>query len=343
MKALQVSCVAIALAIAGVGEIVIERTMIATASAPALLDERFTGSVPASRDERFAPSAAPWEADDAIVSGVLSDPATLSALSIALGHEPLLQLAAKPADGVTRPQLAELENPADDSAHSAPPKRDLSYLRFYAYAEIPPPEKPADTILNTLKDVPVGTPVEEIRRASDALGLDFSFMKAVAKIESDFDPTQRTGSYLGLFQLSHYEFARYGSGDIFSPRDNAVAAAYKFVTEALLFRLETHKTPSFSDLYLIHQQGWQGAAEHVAHPDQIAWKSMCDTDEGREKGEHWCKRAIWQNTLPAIKHLWKSVDDLTSSAFVDMWRQRVNGLYARYSEAEAAADADAKH
>jgi len=50
-------------------------------------------------------------------------------------------------------------------------------------------------------------------------------MKAVSKIESDFDPKQRTGSYSGLFQLSKGEFAEYGSGDILDARDNAVAAA----------------------------------------------------------------------------------------------------------------------
>ncbi len=41
---------------------------------------------------------------------------------------------------------------------------------------------------------------------------------------------------------------------------------------------------------------------------------MCATDEGREKGEEWCKRAIWGNTLPEIKRVWKTVDNLTSSA-----------------------------
>jgi len=105
------------------------------------------------------------------------------------------------------------------------------------------------------------------------------------------------------------------------------------VSEATLFELDTHREPTFSYRYLIHQQGWQGAAEHVSQPDRIAWKSMCATDEGKDKGEKWCKRAIWQNTLPNIKHLWKSVDKLTSGAFVDMWRERVDRLYARYSEA----------
>src|SRR5579883_1802956 len=220
---------------------------------------------------------------------------------------------------------------ADHSADSA--KQDFSYLAYYAYSEAPPDKKPADTVLEALKDIPVGTPIEEIRRASEAFGLDFTFMKTVARIESGFDPKQRTGSYIGLFQLSNYEFEKYGSGKITNARDNAIAAAYKFATEAILFELDTHRKPTFSDLYLIHQQGWQGASEHVSHPEQIAWKSMCATDEGREKGEKWCKRAIWANTLPTIKHLWKTVDHLTSGAFVNMWRKRVNTLYARYSEA----------
>ena len=70
-------------------------------------------------------------------------------------------------------------------------------LTDYVYSEVPPDRKTADTIRDSLKDVPVGTPVEEIKRASDAFGLDFNFMKAVSKIESDFDPRQRTGSYVG--------------------------------------------------------------------------------------------------------------------------------------------------
>jgi len=230
----------------------------------------------------------------------------------------------------------ELKSPDDRpfftarSPDASQSDQDLAYLAYYAYSEVPPDQKPADTILATLKDTPVGTPVEEIKHATDALGIDYNFMKAVAKIESDFDPKQRTGSYIGLFQLSKSEFSKYGSGDILNPRDNAMAAAYKFVSEAALFEVMTRKKPTFSDLYLIHQQGWEGAAEHVSHPQQIAWKSMCATREGLAKGERWCKRAIWGNTLPAVKREWKSVDSLTSAAFVAMWRDRVDTLYARY-------------
>ncbi len=219
---------------------------------------------------------------------------------------------------------------ANDASSPEPVKRDFRYLIYYVWSELPPAEKPAAIVLSSLKDTPVGTPVEEIKRASEAFGLDFNFMKAVAKIESGFDPKQRTGSYIGLFQLSKYEFNKFGSGQILDARDNAVAAAYKVITEGILFEWVTHRKPTLSDLYLIHQQGWEGAAEHISQPDRIAWKSMCATGEGIEKGEKWCKRAIWRNTLPAVKQAWKSVEKLTSGAFVEMWRARVAEFYSKY-------------
>ena len=229
---------------------------------------------------------------------------------------------------------------SDDDSNSAPVTQDFRYLTYYVWSELPPPEKPADIVLNSLVNTPVGTPIEEIKRASDAFGLDFNFMKAVAKVESDFNPKQRTGSYIGLFQLSKNEFKQFGSGEIRNPRDNAVAAAYKIITEGILFEWVTHKKPTLSDLYLIHQQGWEGAAEHIRQPDRIAWKSMCATSEGMEKGERWCKRAIWGNTLPAVKREWKSVDKLTSEAFVGMWRERVAHLYSKYTVTATAERVD---
>jgi hypothetical protein len=228
-------------------------------------------------------------------------------------------------------RLEKYNLPADDDLNSSKPGH-LSYLADYVYSEVSSSEKPAATVLDSLRDIPIGTPIEEIRRASDAFGLNFNFMKAVAKIESDYDPKQSIGPYFGLFQLSKGEFAQYGSGDILDARDNAVAAAYKFATAATLFELNTHKKVTFSDLYLIHQQGTRGAEEHINHPDRLAWQSMCATDEGKEKGEKWCKRAIWENTLPEVKNVWKSVDNLTSGAFVKMWQDQVNRFYIHYSD-----------
>jgi len=145
------------------------------------------------------------------------------------------------------------------AASPNPDEGELPYLKYYVYSESPPPEKPAKIALAALSHVPLGTPVREIERAAEAFGVDANFMKAVAKIESDFNPRERTGSYIGLFQLSKSEFSEYGSGEILNPRENAMAAAYKFVTEAALFEVITHKKPTFPDLYLIHQQGWEGS------------------------------------------------------------------------------------
>jgi hypothetical protein len=63
---------------------------------------------------------------------------------------------------------------------------------------------------------------------------------------------------------------------------------------------------------------------------------MCATDEGKQKGEKWCKRAIWENTLPEVKRVWKSVENLTSGIFLNMWHNQVDHFYARYSGATKA-------
>jgi hypothetical protein len=245
--------------------------------------------------------------------------------------------ASKPDQPAVPQQQASLEELPGSDADAANPaiKQNLSWLSYYAWSELPPETKPADIVLNALKSIPPGTPIEEIRRVADIMGLDFTFMKAVAKIESNFNPNQRTGSYIGLFQLSKNEFDKYGSGDLRDARDNTVAAALKMMTEAILFETFTHRKPSLNDFYLVHQQGVDGAAEHVSHPNRLAWRSMCATDEGKEKGEKWCKRAIWGNTLPAIKKIWKNVNNVTSYAFVGMWQQRVSEFYLKYSAAAA--------
>ena len=268
--------------------------------------------------------------------------AAAAGAEVATAAEPVTGTATDTTAASDKPEsivVAALPDPPQMLPETpAPVTQDFRYLIYYVWSELPPAEKPAAIVLRSLKATPVGTPVEEIKRASDAFGLDFNFMKAVAKIESGFDPKQRTGSYIGLFQLSEYEFNKFGSGQIRDPRDNAVAAAYKVITEGILFEWVTQKKPTLSDLYLIHQQGWEGAAEHISQPDRIAWKSMCATSEGREKGEKWCKRAIWGNTLPAVKHAWKSVDKLTSGAFVGMWRDRVAQFYSKYMATATAAE-----
>src|SRR5664280_1167326 len=320
MRSLQFACLVVAFSIAAAYQIISGKTM--SAASPEGAAEVEVGSALSSN---FVTSALP------VPHGPLLLPKEETSSSTLEKEQARLEAAFDALEQQARTE----DSVQDHSADAAPPKRNFLYLAYYAFSEIPPDEKPADTILETMKGLPIGTPVEEIRRASDAFGLDFNFMKAVAKIESGFNPKQRTGSYIGLFQLSKNEFEMYGAGDILVPRDNTVAAALKFMTEAILFEMFTYRKPTLNDLYLIHQQGVDGAAEHVSHPHRLAWRSMCATDEGKEKGEKWCKRAIWGNTLPAVKRIWKNVNSVTSGAFVAMWQQRVSHFYARYSEAAA--------
>jgi hypothetical protein len=329
MKALQVACIMGAIAftgiylaagnrpVAAVPDPMPEADVSAVApSAPAL-----SAAVP----EASAVSATALAEEPGSVTAAVSGP--LMARAEISDYSMGMKLAAVSHHDVAMPAT---RGPSGDASKPAPVAQDFQYLIYYVWSELPPAEKPANVVLKSFKDIPVGTPVEEIKRASDAFGLDFHFMKAVAKIESSFNPNKRTGSYIGLFQLSEYEFGKFGSGQIRSPRDNAVAAAYKVITEGILFEWVTRRKPDLSDLYLIHQQGWEGAAEHISQPDRLAWKSMCATREGREKGEKWCRRAIWGNTLPVLKKAWKSVDNVTSEAFVGMWRERVAEFRSKY-------------
>jgi soluble lytic murein transglycosylase-like protein len=64
-------------------------------------------------------------------------------------------------------------------------------------------------------------PRDEIREAASLYGVDAVMMMSIAKVESDFNPRVRTGSYKGLFQLSDHEFNKYGDGSIWDARDNA--------------------------------------------------------------------------------------------------------------------------
>jgi hypothetical protein len=166
-------------------------------------------------------------------------------------------------------------------------------------------------------------------------------MMSIAKVESDFNARVRTGSYKGLFQLSDHEFNKYGDGSIWDARDNARAAAHMFLVQAEQFKWALGHYPNFAERYMVHQQGIQGAIEHYTHPERVAWQSMCATDEGLLKGEHWCKRCIWGNLLPEWKRAFGNVDNIQSGDFIAKWKGRIDHFAYRYSVASADAVAGA--
>ena len=177
-------------------------------------------------------------------------------------------------------------------------------------------------------------PRDEIREAASLYGLDLAMMMSIAKVESDFNPRVRTGSYKGLFQLSDYEFNKYGDGSIWDARDNARAAAHMFLVQAEKFRWALGHYPDYAERYMVHQQGIQGAIEHYTHPERVAWQSMCATDEGMLKGEQWCRKCIWGNLLPEWKHTFGSVEKIQSGDFVSLWTARIDHFANRFSVAQ---------
>ena len=173
----------------------------------------------------------------------------------------------------------------------------------------------------------------EIEQAAMLFGVDIRMMKAFARIESGYRPRATTGKYKCLFQLSDWEFARYWHGDIYDIRDCSIAAARKLATEAAQFEKDVGRRATATEIYCIHQQGYQGCAFHYAAPHQLAWKNMHLTAEGQQRGEAWARKAIWGNVPSDIKGQIKGgVDALTSAQFLAIWTERVERFMARKSE-----------
>jgi Transglycosylase SLT domain len=172
-----------------------------------------------------------------------------------------------------------------------------------------------------------------IEKHAKRVGLDPDYMKKVMKIESGGDASNRTGSYKGLYQLSEKEFkAHGGSGNIYDPEQNTMAAANMFARQQLAFKEKYGRDIKPIDRYMIHQQGAAGYSAHLASPDEPAWKNVRQYYGSDEVA----KKAIWGNIPDKDKKKFGSVDNVTSGAFVnDVWAKRVEG-----GEAEFGGTAD---
>jgi hypothetical protein len=164
-----------------------------------------------------------------------------------------------------------------------------------------------------------------IQQAAQANGLDPDVLSRIVRIESGNNPNARMGSYHGLLQLNQPEFQKYNpNGDIYDPAANLNAGAAKIRAEADQFRQQYGREPTPTDIYLTHQQGQGGYAQHMANPDLPAYQNMWNTGEGRQKGEGWARRAIWGNIPDQIKAQFPGgVDSVTSRDFVNIWRNKV--------------------
>jgi hypothetical protein len=164
-----------------------------------------------------------------------------------------------------------------------------------------------------------------IDKASELHGVPRSLLRVFAVIESSGNPAVSTGSYHGVYQLSHSEFRRYGGrGNIFDLDANTDVAARKLRSESDAFARQWGRAPTALELYMIHQQGVEGAARHMANPDLPAWQNMHLTGEGRQKGRGWSRLAIWGNVPTDQRPRFPGgVDSITSRQFMDLWARKM--------------------
>jgi Transglycosylase SLT domain len=166
---------------------------------------------------------------------------------------------------------------------------------------------------------------EAIEQASERYGVPESALRAFAAIESGGRAHVSTGSYHGVFQLSHGEFRKYGGrGSIFDVRQNTDAAARKLRAEIDLFDQRNGRGPTAVELYLMHQQGIYGAALHLSEPDDPAWQNMHQTGEGKKRGAGWARKAIWGNVPSDERARFPAgVESITSRQFIEIWTRKM--------------------
>lgn len=175
-----------------------------------------------------------------------------------------------------------------------------------------------------------------IEKHARRVGLDPEYMKRVMKIESGGDAGNRTGSYKGLYQLDEKEFkAHGGSGSIYDPEQNTMAAANMFAKQQLAFKEKYGRDMKPIDRYMVHQQGAAGYSAHLANPDKPAWENIRQYYGSDEVA----KKAVWGNIPDKDKKNFGSVENVTSGQFVnDVWAKRVEGGEAEFGGEAMASD-----
>ena len=175
MKAKQVICIVGAIAFTGIYLAAGNRPV---ATVPEAMPEAAVNAVTpvlsAAVPEASAATATALVAEPGSVTSAVSGPLMAWAEIADYSFPP--KLAAVSHQDAAQP-VAAVRDASGDAPRPAPVKQDFQYLIYYVWSELPPVEKPAQIVLSSLKDTPVGTPVEEIKRASDAFGLDSNFMK----------------------------------------------------------------------------------------------------------------------------------------------------------------------
>ena len=199
----------------------------------------------------------------------------------------------------------------------------------YAYSGVTPAGKPADAVLQALKDIPEGTPAEEVRRA--------------ARISGPTSCSWKRWSRSDQFrsQAAHRLLCRPVSAQQLRIRSIRFRRHHRRARQrhCRCLQIRGGRDPvragdapegdaglPLSDPSAGHSRRCR--ARRPSGTCRPAKGSMCATEEGRKKGERWCKRAIWQITLPDVKRTADGGTLFTSAAFVAMWAIRRRSISA---------------
>jgi hypothetical protein len=101
-----------------------------------------------------------------------------------------------------------------------------------------------------------------IAEAAKTAGIDPNVMRSYADIESTNNPNanrDKKSQYKGLFQIGRSEWNDFGKGDIYNPKDNAAAMGRMTAAHVKEFERKVGRKPTSGELYLVHNQGLQGA------------------------------------------------------------------------------------
>ena len=107
---------------------------------------------------------------------------------------------------------------------------------------------------------------DAINQTAATAGMDPSYWRAIASIESSLNPSSNYDKYTqykGLYQVGtrdqpgqQSEWTRHGSGSVYNPMDNARAAAGLAAENNARFQSYYGRAPSPIETYMMHQQGF---------------------------------------------------------------------------------------
>src|SRR5215469_7254625 len=165
MKALQAACLVGGITLTFTGIILLQVGGDAPgATVPDAMPEAAVGAAPPAAPALSAVPEAPPGPGTAVGTALAAEPASVpaavSGLSVMakaeIGDDSIETKSVDLGHHDDAQPVPTTHGVSDDSSNPAPVTRDFQYLIYYVWSEVPPAEKPADIVLNSLKNTRVG-------------------------------------------------------------------------------------------------------------------------------------------------------------------------------------------